>query len=353
MKYWAIITIQIAFVFSLFSCKTIDLGYVKKTEVEKQIATLKTEWNAKLEESNRAISTQKDEIIAAKQTQVQAVANALYGQSIVFKSVLEPTRADLILMNLSEEGWLALNHLLPDYPTMLAINERIAKELDATKTTLVDLKKSHDAVMAQNQKLVDDTAAKQKALNALEKAQKDAEIAFHKDLDAKQKILDDKNNEIIAQKESDLKSKKARDAQLAKLSWGAGILAALCLAAALFSPVYKTELGIAAAAMAGGAVSIPFVQLYMVLIGFGLIAAAIIIWALRRFHVSDKTNNALINSLHDIEQNSKDVYDKTVAPTVAAYTTKYTKDAKGNVTTVEDKSITQQIDSKLIATDRK
>lgn len=338
----------------LCSCRTADLSaYVEKTKVEKEIETLRAEFATKLQESNAAILAQKDAVIAAKNAQIQAVADAFYAQSLVFRAILEPTRTDLILTNLAEEGWLAVDHLLPTYEQMMKINARIARELDVTKTTLVDLKKSHDAVVAENAKLVEAEKQKEAALAALEQAKKDAEATFRQTLDAKQQDLAAKSNEIIAQKNADLASKKARDAQLAKLSWGAGILAVCCLAAALFSPVFKTELGIAAIVLAGAAASLPFVEAWMVLAGFGIIAAGIIVWILYRHHNVDKTNTALINGLNEIEVKAKGQYDTLVAPTIAEFTTKYVKGKDGTVTTVPDGSIVKQINAKLMATDRK
>lgn len=342
-------------VLSSFSCQTFKnaIPYESKSKHEQEIAALKAEFSQKMEASNLAILNAAKAQLAAKDAQIQAVADSLYGQSITFKAIVSPTRTDLILRNLSEEAWAAIDHLLPTYDQMVKINERIASELDETKTTLADLQKSHDAVVAQNEKLSEAEKVARQKVEEAENVKRQMQLDYQKQIEEKQAALIAEQSKINQMEKERSDNAAARQAQIAKLSWGAGILAALCLAAAIFSPVFKTELGICAATLGGAAVALPFIEPWMVLVGFGVIVAVIVVWAIRRFHVSDKTNSALVNVLHDIETKAKADYDKIVAPILAEYTTKYTKASDGTITTVTDKSIINQIDSKLIASDRK
>lgn len=347
--------LSLSLILFLGACHNISdkIPFETKTAKEKEITALKVDFQKKLDESNAKIEAAMKAVIASKDAQIQAVANSFYGISTVFKTVPMPSRADLIAINMNEEGWAAIDHLVPSYDQMMRINERITKELDETKTSLEDLKKSHDEVIAENTKLNDATKQALDKVNELRKEKDAMRQEFADALSSKQQELNEANNKIIATEKQRADNAAARQAQLAKLSWGAGILAALCLAAALFSPVFKQELLIGAGAMGAAAVAIPFVEPYMVLIGFGLIAAGIIIWCLYRFHLTDKSFKALVNANHDVAQSNPEVYKTTIEPAVAAYATKYTKDGSGNITTVPDKSIAKVIDSQLIATDRK
>lgn len=330
-----------------------DVLAADKIEREKEIRILQKAFENRLQDMQKEIDKAHKVEVEALKAQLQASANSFYALSIVFQTIVEPTRTDLVSHNFAEEGWASLDHLLPDYPTMMKINQRIAEELDVTKTTLADLKRNHDVEMAKNKKLADDSKAATDKIAQLERERNEAKEANQKALNDIQNKLNEANDKIIKAEKEKADGREARQAQLAKLSQCSGVFAVLCLLGSLFSPVFRTELGIAATALAGAAVAIPFVEAWMVLAGFGIAAALIIIWALYRFHKVDKTNTALINRDHDIAQTHPQVFNDVIAPATAVYATKYKKDKGGNIITVPDAAIVQQIDSKLIATDRK
>lgn len=171
-----------------------------KGKYEKEIAAAKESFEQKLEQTQNEINAAKNSVISAQDGQMQAAANSFYGQSLVFKSIIAPTRTDLINKNLMEEGWKALGNRVPDYKTMMEMNERIARELDETKTSLADLQKSHEKVMKENGKLTDATQAALDKVAAKELEMKSLRESYLKEIAALQSKLNEANNAIIAQK---------------------------------------------------------------------------------------------------------------------------------------------------------
>lgn len=326
-------------------CQTISdrIPLELKSSKEKEIAALKVDFNKKIEAKGAEITAIKDAIILAKNAQIQGGADAFYGQDFVFKTIITPTRTDLVTHNLGDEGWAALGRVMPTYEKMMEMNERLSKELDETKTSLADLQKSHDKAMNESQKLVDTTKHEVEKLTQALQEKDTLEKQYKDKLSLLQDQLNEANNKIIAIEKEKADNKAARQAQIAKLSWGAGVLAALCLAGAIWSPVFKRQLGIMAASFGAAAVALPFIEPWMVLAGFGVVILGVVVWIISEHNKADKATTAFANLIHEKPE---------LVPDADAWTSKYVKDKDGNVTTVPDTAVQALVKSKLIANDK-
>jgi hypothetical protein len=316
-----------------------------KSKKEKELTAMRLDYEQKIAAKEAEVTTAKDGLIAGKDNQMRAAAGAFYGQGVVFDSILTPSRTDWIFNNLAEEGWTALGHIQPTYEAMQAMNERLKAELDETRTSLADLQHNHQAAVAENQQLADQTKRWQDKLAAAEREKTELNQRFSADLSRKQAELLDVQNQLIATEKARSDEKKARQAQLAKLSWGAGILAALCLAGAIFSPVMKRELSILAAIMGGAAVAIPFVETWMILSAVGLAAAGLVGWILLKHRKEERVADSLTLGLQRLKDHSAETWQQ-VAPYIEDSLKRYVK-KDGKLVAEKDPAIETHIDAKL------
>ena len=329
-------------------CNTNPLSglIVTKGQKEREVAALRVEHDGKMATLRQETETKTAQLLSSNLAQKQAAAAAFAGQDLVFKSIVTPTRTDLITHNLALEGWAALG-VQPTYEVMKAMNDRIAVELDETRTSLEQLQKNHIAALAQNEALAKATEQFQRELSALEERRKSQEREFAAKLDEKQSEIIGLQNEIVAAAEDKSASIARRDAQIAKLSWGAGIIAALCVAAAIFSPVFKQELGIAAVVFGGAAASLPFMEGWVALAAVGAVLAGIVVWVAVKYRKEEKVADALVLAAQDVKESAPEVWENSVKPAVKDRLAKYKKGAAGKLTTVPDKALEQHIDQKL------
>lgn len=313
---------------------------------EKEIAALKAEYNEKLAAAQAAHDQAVKKVISSKDAQMAGAANSFYGINYTFKTIPAPIRTDLIFNNLALEGWSAIGNIMPDFATMQKIEERLRKDLDETRTSLADLQKSHQQALAENQALATQAQKHLEELAAVEAARAKEEREFQSKLAAKQgelieiqKLLDQKKDELANEK-------KARQAQIAKLSWGAGIIAALCVAGAIWSPVSKKELIIAAATFGGAAVALPFVEMWHVMVGLGTVVVSVFGYVLYKYRKEERVSDALVLANEDIKEKDPDLWKNKVAPVVEDRLKTYKKKA-GKLVPEKDPSIEAHIDAKL------
>jgi hypothetical protein len=340
-------------------CQTPEArGYIEKSKVERQIADLQAGFQQKLEQSNRNIITAKDEVIAGKDAQEQAATDALYGQSLVFASLVEPTRTDLILKNLSEEAWQALGRRMPSYQKMVEMNERIARELDEAKTSLEDLKRTHDAVIAQNAKLSDATQAALDKAAAAERAKNELKDAYERQVTDLQARLNAYNDKILALEKARADSVAARHAMMTKLSMGFGAIAAICIIGAVFLPVGKWQLAITAAVSLFCSVAIWYLTGLVIacIAGAGLIAG--VLFGIYQHRQKEKALSAALEreksaatdvyrAIQRVKENNPEAYATAVKPELVEAHLKYETAADGTIKKVEDPDRVAFIDARL------
>jgi hypothetical protein len=320
---------------------------------EKEIATLTADFNQKLKAKELELKTANDDFIRALRAQMSGAGNAFYGQEMLFRTILKPTRTDLLFHNYGDEGWTALGHLLPDYDTMMKINDRLKKELDETQTSLADLQKNHEAVLATNQKLVDNSKVLSDKVASLQADITNLKTDYNTQLISKQADLI-----ALGKKNVALEKKIADDATsthdiFVKFSTWLGIVSLACLAGAIWSPIWKDKFTYLSIICGGVAVGIWFITPLIVGIVASIGVAILVAWSVYKFHISDKTNNALINWVQEFKAKNPAIFNDQMKADLQAWMTKYTKDKAGNIITVPDQSVLKLVDEKLIATNQK
>ncbi len=317
-----------------------------KTAEEARVAALKADYDTRLKAQQTEAAAAQAAVVAAKDAQINGASTPLYAADVAFKGIPAPTRTDLIINGRVNEAWSALGHRMPTYEEMQAANARLAAELDENRTTLAQLKATHETEMARGQTLADATAAAAKAMTDLTARHAREREELSGKVTAATQALADANAQLAAAEKASANDAKARQAQLARLSWGAGIIAALCLAGALFSPVLKQELAVGALILGGAAVAIPFITPLIVLSGTGAAAACVIAWVVVKHRRADRAADALSLVTQDLRDKGGDIAAATNAA-MADRTARYVKARDGTLVTEPDHALVAQINAKV------
>ena len=327
----------------LAGCNTVQRNLDKVTGAqarkEKEVATLRAEYDGKIEANTKALTAAKEAQVGALKGQIKGGANSFFAQDQLFKTIASPVRTDLLWHNYALEGWTALGGGMPDYETMLKINERLKTELDVNRTSLADLQRNHQTAVSENQKLSDAAKAASDKIAALEKEQAALNEAYRKNLDAKQTQLIGLANEKAAWEKERSDNEAAIQAMKMKLSLIAGGLALACVAGVIYSPVGKTGLAIFGVVCALASVGIWYITGPVIL---GVVVAAVVAvggYGLYKHHASDKTVTALTGYLHDKGQ--------LADATLQEWMTRYVKNKDGTVTAVPDPTVKAVVNDKL------
>lgn len=306
---------------------------------EKELAAVRSEYDGKIEANTKALTAAKEEQVGALKGQIQGAASSLYGADAVFRTVVTPTRPELVTNNLVNEAWTALGRVQPTYAAMQAMNARLKDDLDAAKTSLADLQRNHQTAVSENQKLSDAAKAAADKVAALERAKADMETDYRKQLDAKQGDLVRLANDKAALEKERSDNAAAIHAMKLKLSMIAGGLALLCVAGVIYSPVGKGGLAIFGAVCGLASVGIWYITGPVIL---AAVAVAVVVaagYGLYQHHASDKTVTALTGYLHEKGQLAE--------ADLQAWMTRYIKHKDGTVTTVPDPTVRAVVNDKL------
>ena len=289
----------------LSGCSTLDAvlykNYIAKSKAQEQLDQLDQKHQKEVAEKVNAIQTGLEKTIQAQDNQLQKGANKLYGASEAYKFYSTPGRLDRIIYNRVIEAQGAIGKA-PTYEAVKEENQRLKDELDEKKTSMEDLMKKHEQVMADNVRLVDET----------NRAKKEVQTAKDDLLKTEQKYISEAKTLNDTIQKSDVKiqaalteksnNQEAIERMKTKLMIGCGLMAALCVLGTIYSPIGKSSLAIGAATFGGAAAAIPYIQGWMILTGGLVICAAITIMFLYNHHIAEKTNENLINHIQDIKE---------------------------------------------------
>lgn len=348
----------LALILALSGCGTIGTwrdnlalkaGYTKKAQADAALVAAQQARDTAVAKAKEDVSATKDAEIGTLKAQKSAAAKGLYGISTVNKTLPSPTRPESLMGDFGEESWAALGHEMPTYQDLLDINARVAKDLDATKTSLADLKVQHDKAMADNQKLADSEHKAETDLGAAKDALTKTQTDYQAKVDAKEADLNKAANETIALEHARADDAKAVQAFKTKASLIVGAMAIACLLGAIYSPFLKVQLGLSSLVLFTIAGLIWYVTPHMVLIAGGVLLLGLVGWAVWEHNKGSKAELATYQALAEIKDKAPEVWAKDVAPVLASWQTKYVKAPDGAVTTVPDPSISAHIDAKLMA----
>lgn len=329
---------------SSFNRLALKAGYQQISEARQQISQLESKHAAELSDARAKVDSKMSELLAQIDAQNQAVGNALYGADMTFQTLPSPTRPELIINNFVNEGWAAIGRKMPDYPTMVKINERIKRELDETRTSMEELKKSHDEAMKSNAKLSDDTREKQAQLEKAQADIKSLNASHLAEINKKLAELSAAQDKVVALEQERADNKEAVERTKFKMISVVGVLALLCVAGAIWSPVYKSKFAIGAAVFGFIAIGINFIQPIHLVIGGGLILALLIGYAVLEHNKERRAAGNVYAAIQSIKENSKEAYDQYVKPQLTEWNTKYLSDGSK----VPDKAAQDLIDKRLM-----
>lgn len=324
-------------------------GYTSKARAEQAVEKVRLDYAAKQAANDKLVAATQEAFTKGLTDRIAFAADQLYGADLAFLLTPHPDRTHLVMDNKVNEARAVLGP--PSVAAMVAQNAEIKKLLDETQTSLAQLQATHDTTLKEAAQVKERAAQAEADLAAAKQAKLDLVAAETAALAAKQADLNAANDKVIASEHARGDDATARHALMTRLSMGAGLLAALCLAGAIWSPVFKTQFGLASVTLGVATVGIwyltPIVTLSIV--GAGVLGVAI--WAAKNQHTSTKTTTALVNAVQDIKEKAPEVYDATVKPALTAWTTKYAK-VNGATVAVPDKAVTANIDAQLVAGNR-
>lgn len=351
---WFSLVLLASLTFLVVGCSNNLIGglLVTKSQKEKELGALRVEFATQLEKIKTDANTAAKQVIDGKNEQIVGASVSLYAADATFDSILTPTRTDIMTNNFVNEAWTALGRPMPTYEAMQATNERIKKELDETKTTLADLKKNHEAALAQSRQLAEATQKYEANLAAAEAKIASMEKEFLAKIDAKQQEVITLNDRLIAAEKARADDREAIQKAKMKFSMIAGALALLAVAGAIYSPVFKMEMGVFGIVCGLIAAGIWYVQPWHIGVVAAVILVGICAWAAFKFRKEEKLSDALVLGTQEIKERYKEDWDNKFKPIISERMKKYVK-RDGKIEIREDKALESYVDEKLASWEAK
>jgi hypothetical protein len=344
------LVLSIALLFA--GCQLTDYTLARRSAIDKEIAAARADTTAHLQVLNDQQLSLLRQSIAEHEAREQGAADYLFKGTVTFGTLRAPiSRADMVMGQSIQQTAAQLP--AASAAAQVKTLHDLQTELDETKVSTETLRAQYEAQLTQARA---EGVAKDKALTDIATSLKhvdDERVAVltkAKDTEAQ---LSDKRKEVddaaIAAKDKALAEAESVKAIKTKLSAVAGGLGLLFLLGAIYSPVFKDKLGLAAGVLMLAAVAIWYVQGWMVAVAVGLGLVALVGWAAKNHYIESKAATATYQAIQSIKDTAIADYDKVVKPALAVYHTQYLKDG----TTVPDPSISAHIDSVLMATGSK
>jgi len=301
-------------------------GYENKQAVELRIEEVKKQKDVETTKKLHEIETAKDGFLKQVQSNFEKSTENVYGAKLASDLVPNKDRLDILI---DYKLQTALSFSPPiSTKTMLEQNDLLKKELDETQTSLEQLKqqynvKREEALAARNAENIANKLIEQKnkELYALE-------VQKNKELEELQKSLEKKE-------ESKRRMWLVSLFGFAALATGAG---------AIFSPIFKKELGFAAAVSIGLSIAAAVVPVWVVTVifvgGALIVATPALLKAIKENKIASQTYVALEN----VKTKEKGIFDKIIKPELIDAHGEYSKDGK----VIQSKNTKDFIDKRLI-----
>lgn len=318
---------------------------VTRATQDKQMAALRGEYEGKLAANRTQTETATKAVIAAKDAQMVGAGGSLYAADMAFRSILAPTRTDLVINNRVNEAWTALGRPMPSAEDMLKEQRRLAEELDSTKTSLAQLQSNHAAAMAQNQALADATKKHAAELAAAEAARLAVVSEFSGKLDVKQREVIETQGRLIALEKERADDRAALQALKTKMSVVLGLVALAAIAGAVYLPVFRQQCGVFGAVCGLCSIGIWYLQPWHVAVGAGVGILGVIGWMVLKHSKEEKLSDSLVLAMNRVKEQSAETWAK-VSPVIADQLGKYVK-RDGKTVVRPDPAMEHLIDSKL------
>ncbi len=340
--------------FMTMSCQSIPfLGYSlgKRDAIEKQIVSARAETEAKL----HALFTQQvdalNQSISLHEQREQAASNYLFKGLVTLSTIPTLTRPEMVINQSVQQAAAQLPAASP--AAQAKAYQDLKTELDETKVSTEALKAQYEAELGKARA---EGVAKDKALTDIATALKhndDEKVDVLAQANAKERELGDKRKELsdktIADKTREAEDAKSVQAIKIRVSSIVGGLGLLCLLGAIYTPIFRQQIGIAAGVFLLTAVVIWYIQPWMVGVTVGVILVALIAWMAKNHYIEAKTASNVYHAIQSVKDTAKADYDKVLAPALAAWQTKY--DKAGNA--IPDQAAIAHVDTVLMQTGAK
>lgn len=320
----------------------------KRDTIDKAIATARADTEAKMAAlKEQETKTLKDTIVAHT-TREQSASDYLFKGSLVFgglkqDSISRPT----LIMGQSIQQTAA--QLPPATAAAQAVAfKALQTELDETKVSAEVLRAQYDKELGvaraegeAKAKALADLDGKLKAVELEKTTVLGKALTTEQTLQAAKDKIQDKD---LADKTREAENAKSVQAIKLKMSSIVGVLALLCIAGAIWSPVYKEKFGIGAVVFAVAAAAIWYVEGWMVAVAIGVAILGLVAWAAKNHYIESKAATNVYRAVESFKNTSKDEYDKLLRPHLEEWMTQYTKSGEK----VVDQAAIDHVDSVLI-----
>ncbi len=331
-------------------CSTIG-GYTltKRDTIEKQILAARSETEAKM----TGLKVQEDKLlhdtIDQHVAREQAAADYLFKGFAVYgglksADINRPTR---IMGQSIQQTASQLPAATPE--AQATTFKALQVELDEVKTTTEALKLQYEAELGVARQ---EGEVKAKALVELKSKVEQIEAsrvevltkarATEQDLQAEKDKIQDKDLAVARHSEEQAKSMQAIKTKLSSIIGG---LSLLCIIGAIWSPVFKEKFGIGAAVFGIAAVSIWYIEGWMVATIVAIVILALIGWAVKNHYIESKTATNVYRAIQSFKDTAKDDYEKLLKPQLEEWMTVYDKKTGEKIV---DKAAVNHIEAKLM-----
>lgn len=329
-------------------CSAVGYTLAKQSSIDKAIATARAETEVKLASLNEQKLKALQDTIVTQESRAQGASDYLFKGSVTFSTLKQDqiSRPTLVMGQSINQTAAQLP------PASPAAQAKTFKEL---QVELDEAKISTQALIAQYERDLGvaraEGKAKAEALVALDIKVKAVEAEKTKALgealtteQALQAKKDEIQNKALADKTREAEHAKSVQAIKVKMSSIVGGLALLCLAGAIWSPVYKDKFGIGAVFLGLGAVAIWYIEGWMVAVALGISLLVLVAWAAKNHYIESKAATNVYRAIQSVKDTAKEDYDRILKPALTTWQTVYDKSGKP----IPDKAVIQHIDEVLM-----
>lgn len=332
----------------LGGCSTIGnlpvkLGYEKLSAVNVQIAQASAKYSADMTNLQRQIENQNERVLSLLNSNQQNAANQLYGANVAYASIVNPSRADLLInykVNTAQKYLPA-----PSLDAILQQNEEVKKELNAALVSNAQLQQKYE-VLARGASVAQSSL--EAAKNDVNNLQREKSQIIKDDTDAIN-ALQNKSSEISGQLLNqsqkiieNLRNNQALKGKLVFIFMGAGIILG-----ALGFYIKSINLGVVGIASIFTGLLIMYIKPWQVIAAALVLVGCAIAELIRKHDLEKKTATNLVGATNEITSLSIPVEPAKAQSIVSDWNTKYAKDSSGNLIKIPDAQVQANINSKL------
>lgn len=328
-------------------------GYTlsKRAAIDAQIEAARTEATAKMEGLRvKEVGVLKD-TVKTHQEREQLAADYLFKGSATF-GTLRPDQITRPTLVMGQSIQQTSAQLPPATATaQAAAFKALQTELDETKVSTEVLRAQYERELGQARV---EGEAKAKALADLKvqtetiAAEKVAALESARQKEVALQVAKDKvQDKDLADKTREAAEAKSVQAMKLRFSSIVGALALLCTLGAIYSPVYKDKLGIAAVLFGLATVGIWYLEGWMVAVAIGVVVVGLVAWAAKNHYLESKAATNVFRAVQAVKDNAKEDYERVLKPQLDQWMTIYDKKT-GKA--VPDQAAIAHVDQRLMET---